>query len=147
MRMHKGRCLECGTETTTAYADDYPLTEWKCKKCGRIWRTLPHEGISPESTVQKKESGGAYSSLQKVLEAARIQAESGKGHERHASDEAFEDQPIQWIEKHFKSFQLGQAVKKMHESQRLDKDAAIKELLGAINYLAARVIYLEGGAR
>lgn len=126
------RCFKCGEETVLSHVKDRQT--WECSVCGMEWP------FNPE--IKK-----GYSSLQKVLEAAQAQAESGKGHERHASDEAFEDQPIQWIEKHFKSFQLGQAVKKMHESQRLDKDAAIKELLGAINYLAARVIYLEGGAR
>lgn len=84
-----------------------------------------------------------YLRLKSVLDAAEDQAAGGKGKERHADDQPFEAQPIQWIEEHFKSFQLGQAVKKMHESQRLPTDAAINELLGAINYLAARVIFLQ----
>ena len=46
-------------------------------------------------------------------------------------------------EKHFKSFQLGQAVKKLRIANTLQKRGAIAELLGAINYLAAKVIYLE----
>lgn len=84
-----------------------------------------------------------YSSLVGVLERAREQASDGKGSERHADEQPFEQQPIFWIEEHFHSFQLGQAVKKIHESQRLPSDRAIRELLGAINYLAAKIISLE----
>lgn len=84
------------------------------------------------------------STLESVLNDALVQATSGKGKERHADDNKFEEQPIMWIEKQFKSFQLGQAVKKVHESQRLDKDRAVAELLGAINYIAAHIIYLQG---
>ena len=85
-----------------------------------------------------------YHKLAEVLLQAFKQASNGKGKERHdVLGDNFEDQPIMWIEKHFKSFQLGQAVKKIHESQRLPKERAIAELLGAINYLAAKVIDLE----
>jgi hypothetical protein len=38
---------------------------------------------------------------------------------------------------------LGQAFKKSEESQRLPQGAAIRELLGAINYLAGAVIAME----
>ncbi len=38
---------------------------------------------------------------------------------------------------------LYQAVKKIQESKRMDKDAAVRELLGAINYIAGAVIFLE----
>ena len=86
----------------------------------------------------------AYEKLKDVLATALQQASQGKGKERHdVLGENFEDQPIMWIEKQFKSFQIGQAVKKIHESQTLPKERAIAELLGAINYLAAKVIDLE----
>ena len=85
-----------------------------------------------------------YSVLSNVLTEALADASAGKGKIRHANnEESYEDQPIFWIEKHFKSFQLGQAVKKIHESQRLNLYDAAEELLGAINYLAARIIYLR----
>lgn len=87
---------------------------------------------------------GEYQELFHVLDEAYDQAARGKGKERHAEGEPFEEQPIMWIEKYFKSYQLGQSVKKLHESQRLPADQAVKELLGAINYIAARVIYLRG---
>lgn len=91
------------------------------------------------SWIEKKE----YESLKNVLEDAYVQSSSGKGMERHANDDCFEDQPIFWIQKYFPDFQLGQAVKKMHESQRLAPLAAIKELLGAIIYICAKVITLK----
>lgn len=40
-------------------------------------------------------------------------------------------------------FPLGQAMKKIQECQRMDPDAAKRELLGAINYLAAAILYLN----
>ena len=87
-----------------------------------------------------------YGRLDGVLKRASEQASKGKGAERHSDGQAFEEQPIMWIEREFKSFQLGQAVKKIHESQRLAPDAAARELLGAINYLAAKIIALEATA-
>lgn len=88
-----------------------------------------------------------YGRLEEVLTKAAEQASAGKGAERHADGQRFEDQPIMWIEREFKSFQLGQAVKKIHESQRLAPDAAARELLGAINYLAAKVVALADMVR
>ena len=87
-----------------------------------------------------------YGRLDAVLKRASDQASTGKGSERHADGQSFEEQPIMWIEREFRSFQLGQAVKKIHESQRLAPEAAARELLGAINYLAAKVIALEATA-
>jgi hypothetical protein len=84
-----------------------------------------------------------YKSLHVTLTDCFDQAANGKGKERHADDQAFEDQPIMWIEKNFKSFQLGQAVKKVHESQSLEKDAAIRELRGAVVYICAKIISLQ----
>jgi hypothetical protein len=84
-----------------------------------------------------------YGNLKMVYEHAYNQASQGKGKERHSNNDNFLNQPIFWIEEHFKSFQLGQAIKKIHESQRLDTESAIKELLGAMNYIAAHVIQLQ----
>ena len=85
-----------------------------------------------------------YQSLGNILLEAYDQAANGKGKERHADGQKFEEQPIIVLEKLYQSGVLFQAAKKMHESQRLEKDAAIRELLGAMNYLAARIIYLRG---
>lgn len=92
-----------------------------------------------------------YQSLKDVLAEAVTQASQGKGSERHdPNGEAFEDQQIvqfgEWMGSNH--FNVGQACKKSIESCRLPPDRARKELLGAINYLAAAVLVLdrkEGG--
>ena len=85
---------------------------------------------------------GEYISLGLVLQSALEQASKGKGKERHAeSDELFENQIICEVARRTGTgFCLGQAVKKIYESQRLDGIAGVNELLGAINYIAAAVI-------
>jgi hypothetical protein len=40
-------------------------------------------------------------------------------------------------------FCLGQAIKKAQEASRMEPDAAKRELLGAINYLAGAYLLLE----
>ena len=83
-----------------------------------------------------------YEQLQSVLDAAFKQASQGKGKERHATDNGFEDQPIMQIQDLVgKGFSLGQAIKKIQESQRMDTAAAERELLGAIVYIAAAIIH------
>ena len=85
-----------------------------------------------------------YESLGAVLAKAIEQAALGKGKERHATGEPFDKQPICAVTRRVGyGYPLGQAEKKIEESQRLDTDAAVFELLGAINYLAAAVICLE----
>lgn len=86
-----------------------------------------------------------YQSLANVLQRAYDQAAHGKGKERHAQNLPFTQQPMQSISRLLGSHDglLYQAVKKIQESQRLDPDAAIRELLGAINYIAGAVIYRE----
>lgn len=90
-----------------------------------------------------------YESLAAVLDAALDQAQHGKGADRHASGEPFEQQPIVAIcEALGGDFAVGQAIKKRHEARRLPPDRAKAELLGAIVYLAAAVIVIdkaEGG--
>ena len=89
-----------------------------------------------------------YASLSNVLRRAYDQAASGKGHERHAQELPFNKQPMQQIQDLVgEGFALGQAIKKMQESQRLPQDAAIRELLGAINYIAGVIIHKEKQGR
>ncbi len=79
--------------------------------------------------------------LRYVLNLAYHQAMEGKGKERHADNLPFLCQAWHSITRAVGvGFPTGQALKKMHESQRLSKEAAIKELLGAINYLSMAVI-------
>lgn len=86
-----------------------------------------------------------YRSLQNVLDRAFAQAANGKGHERHANGLSFEQQPMQIISDSLgtNAGLLFQAAKKAQESQRMDRDAAVRELLGAINYIAGAIVWLE----
>ncbi len=87
----------------------------------------------------------SYRTLRSVLDRAYNQAAVGKGAMRHGQGQAFEHQPMQTISRLLGSTQgmCYQAVKKIQESQRLAHPAAVEELLGAINYLAGAVIFLE----
>lgn len=85
-----------------------------------------------------------YESLAAVLHAAFGQAAFGKGKERHAQPVPFDAQPmLKLIDLYGAGFALGQAAKKMQESQRLPRDRAKAELLGAINYIAGAIIALD----
>lgn len=89
-----------------------------------------------------------YGRLADVLERAFDQAAVGKGAERHADSKPFHQQPMQLIaDRRGVGFILGQADKKSEEAQgmanRGQVDAAVRELLGAIVYLAGAVIWLE----
>jgi hypothetical protein len=86
-----------------------------------------------------------YSELKRVLNMALEQAANGKGKERHATNEAFENQKICTINRQIGSNHglLYQATKKVIESSRLSNERAVAELLGAINYCAAAIILLE----
>lgn len=86
-----------------------------------------------------------YEPLQKVLDSALEQAQSGKGKERHQQGSTpFVYQPICEIGRMVgASGPAFQAIKKTQEAMRLPPDRAIRELLGAINYLAATVILIE----
>jgi len=85
-----------------------------------------------------------YEPLARVLDEALAQSQTGKGRERHSTGQPFLEQPIAAITRTFGTgFALGQAAKKMEESQRLEPVAARRELLGAIVYLAMAVLHSE----
>jgi len=94
---------------------------------------------STDNAVYKR-----YECLGNVLTRAYDQAATGKGATRHGQDMPFDEQPMQVL---LGLFGVGgalyQAGKKMQESQRMTHDAAIRELLGAIVYIAGAIIYLE----
>lgn len=99
-------------------------------------------------TIQMTIPVPGYERLAKVLCAAAEQASEGKGKERHANDLPFDKQPMQTIAAdHGVGFITGQARKKMEEALgmlgRSEHAATIKELLGAINYVAGAVIYVQ----
>ena len=89
-----------------------------------------------------------YEQLAAVLQDAYDQAAKGKGAARHATGKPFHEQPMQdLIRLYGPGFALGQAGKKMQESQRMDRDAAERELLGAIVYIAGAIIAARGAPR
>jgi hypothetical protein len=89
-----------------------------------------------------------YRHLRRVLDLAYDQSATGKGRERHANDQNFEDQQIMTITRNVGvGFPLGQAEKKLVESigmyERGHNAAARAELLGAIVYTAAAWLWYE----
>lgn len=89
-----------------------------------------------------------YATLERILSEAAKQASEGKGKARHAVDgEPFEQQQIIEISKrlqgHIAAGPLFQATKKIYESGRLPKAAAVEELKGAIVYIAAAIYLLD----
>lgn len=89
-----------------------------------------------------------YELLKAVLEDAYEQAAFGKGKDRHANGKPFDRQPILEIGRMVGvGYQTGQAMKKCQEATgmiaRGNREAAIAELLGAINYCAAAVLLIR----
>lgn len=112
-----------------------------CPDCGEgtCGHAAPDDNDVYNITVRE-----GYYELFSILREALDQAQSGKGRERHDNGEPFTEQPALTITRAVGlGFPLGQAMKKIQESQRMDTDAAKRELLGAINYLAAAILYLE----
>ena len=107
--------------------------------------------FAPKSDTQdtpQDESPDAYSDLRRVLDMAFAQASQGKGKERHANGREFDRQPIMELARmHGLGYPTGQAAKKLQEAHTLlrlrGKEAAIQEILGAINYAAAAVLLIE----
>ena len=89
-----------------------------------------------------------YEDLAEVLTAALMQAAAGKGSERHGNGLPFAAQPMAEITRaHGLGFPLGQSEKKGREAAgmvaRGEFDAARRELLGAINYVAGAVLRIN----
>ena len=86
-----------------------------------------------------------YQRLSDTLDQAYERASAGKGFERHANNRPFEEQDICEELRIFNSVSpaLYQVRKKAKESIRLTKEGGINELLDAIVYLSAAVIFLE----
>lgn len=132
-------------------------TDYYCAECGRSGErgaltnncpTVPKScpmknGLRPAPLADPASVPG-YESLEDVLDRAYEQAARGKGHQRHGQGQPFEQQPMQTIcDLYGPGFALGQAAKKAQESMRMEREPAVRELLGAINYLAGAVIWLE----
>ena len=105
--------------------------------------SVEQEKVCPQDTPPD-----AYSDLRRVLDMAFAQASQGKGKERHANGREFDRQPIMELARmHGLGYPTGQAAKKLQEAHTLlrlrGKEAAIQEILGAINYAAAAVLLIE----
>ena len=91
------------------------------------------------------EDRNGYSKLLKVLSEAYDQASIGKGKERHShgGEKPFEQQQILTGQRKYgMGFALGQADKKMEEAFHMQNWAsARRDLLGAVNYISAAIIY------
>lgn len=99
-----------------------------------------------DGTFQFSKVVPGYERLMVVLDEAYQQAAVGKGAERHGQDLPFEHQPMQQISRLLDTDggMAYQAIKKIQEARRLPTvERQKRELLGAINYLAGMVIYLE----
>lgn len=108
----------------------------------RRQRRVQYATAKPISGTPPTPAG--YESLRSILNRAFDQAAFGKGAERHADQKPFDEQPMQRLcDAYGVGFALGQAGKKAEESQRLAHDAAVRELLGAIVYLAGAILHLE----
>jgi hypothetical protein len=103
---------------------------------------------SPPTVAKVVTTLQMYEPLERVLNGAYAQAAFGKGKERHANEKPFLQQPLmEIVRSHGIGFATGQAAKKGQEAigmiSRGENDAAKKELLGAIVYLAAACLYIE----
>lgn len=102
---------------------------------------------SDESDFAVKVRKG-YAGLHRILVEALDQAQSGKGAERHnlGGDIPFEEQRMQTISELIGSVHgmAYQACKKITEGVSLPTlDRQVRELLGAINYIAGIIVYLR----
>jgi hypothetical protein len=85
-----------------------------------------------------------YATLVEVLSLAYERSAFGKGRDRHATDNPFEQQPIVTEGSYFGiQPHLYQIRKKALEILRMDTDAAQRELLDIIVYAAAAVLVLK----
>lgn len=118
---------------------------------GNVLQLLSHQDI--EDALKKAVTNivvtpVGYESLALVFNQALRQASAGKGHERHANNQPFEQQRMQMLTREYGlGFALGQAAKKSAEAQDMAERGAVApaqfELLGAINYLAGAYLYLD----
>ena len=133
--------------------EDNPADEDTCPDCGEgtcgcaapdsAWEDVDEGTEEFRSVFVKPE----YSDLFEVLRDALEEAQEGKGAVRHGNGLSFLEQPALTITRAVGlGFPLGQAMKKIQECQRMETDAAKRELLGAINYLAAAVLFLDESA-
>ena len=120
--------------------------EWLARKNSEVLQALAGQATQHRRRTDQVDhmTVPGYESLAQVFRDAYAQAAVGKGRERHADSKPFDQQPMQdLIRLHGVGFATGQASKKAQESQRMAPDAAVRELRGAMVYLAGAVIALQ----
>lgn len=111
-----------------------------------LWTTFEaQQQFNYDSLFERRHHRNKYHELHEILIDVLVQASAGKGLDRHVvGDERWEDQRWRRIAQGVgPGFLLGQAIKKVEESQGFDDHAVVrKELLGAMHYIAM-AIYLD----
>ena len=140
----------CPEPATDNKPDWYTVTGKSSSDYHRVSTFLRSENLIVDIEVRPSNAAAyaivpGYETLHNVLNRAYEQAAKGKGKERHAGDLPFDEQPMQQISDllNADAGMAFQACKKIHESRGLPHDAKIRELLGAINYIAGMVIWHE----
>jgi hypothetical protein len=82
-----------------------------------------------------------YKCIAKQFQPCLDQIQTGKGMERHGTEEDFKQQ-LTWKLAGLPFF-LGQMIKKAYESERLPHAEKVKEITGAINYGLMYRMWLE----
>jgi len=123
--------------------------EYTCPRC----KQLVGHGMFHDCPEDKRSLGiplktavvDHYAPLRRVLDLALEQARSGKGAQRHGQGQPFDKQPMMEIGRMIggPAGCFHQAMKKTQEASRMEPDAAKREILGAINYLAGAYLLLD----
>ena len=109
--------------------------------CDRVHCVYDFSGLVAVST---KGRNVKVKTLKQELDAAFSQADTGKGQSRHGHGMPFDKQPIMEITRRVGlGYPLGQAIKKIIESQTMTPYKAIHELHGAIVYVAAAAAFIR----
>lgn len=113
----------------------------------RVSRIFHGDLLSVEVVYPPQEfPADGYERLHDAYRDAHDQAAYGKGNERHANDLPFHEQRMQTISQGLNSpgGMAYQVIKKLQEGLQMeDAGARRRELLGALNYLAGIVIFLD----
>lgn len=124
------------------------IAEWSVIDEMKRQDKLAQDGVKLDLNKQRKMNNEEHSKLRDILDRAYEQAASGKGKERHANGRPFDKQPIAEIGRMVGTgYNLGQVMKKAQEAQgmanRGEIEAAVREVLGVINYAASAVMLWE----
>lgn len=118
-----------------------------------MWAGAPEGDLGRPGTIEFVDdeplTATRYVELERILNDAYDFAARGKGEERHGNGGLpWSQQRIHTIGNELGTgFAIGQAVKKLFESEGLDDDAAVREILGAITYAASAVYLIRQGKR